>query len=236
MLKIIGRSWGSVMSLSLALLFSSAAEAVPLVLSGRLNDPSNTALVAPDLVLGGLTTPGFADDNAVALNVALYQITVTQAGAVSFVSTGFAAGGASPYFTLFGGWGDSASFAASNYDDAFLGDGGDFSLSAVLAAGQYTVAMGDFANMSLAENLGFGSLADGFTGLGDPSQLGDSSYLLTITEGGGGGGGGGTVPEPASAALVLAALMAGMSRRPVRSVVSRSPTPGTAKPPAAMRR
>jgi hypothetical protein len=144
-------------------------------LSGNLGDAGNGALVGSDL-----GAPDFTDDNAKANNVALYTFTVAQNGLVSLVSTGFATGGVDPYFTLFTGTGASASFLDSNYTQAFS-TGGDFSWSATLAAGSYEIALGSFANMSFAENLGSGTLGDGFTMLGDPNSLFDGSYSLTLT-------------------------------------------------------
>ncbi|HTS21661.1 MAG TPA: DVUA0089 family protein [Casimicrobiaceae bacterium] len=178
---------------------------MPVTLSGFLNDPSNPALVAWDL-----TAPGFADDNEIANNVALYQITVGIDEDVTFTSTGFALGGIAPYFTLFAGSDNSATFVDSNYNDAVLGDGGDFQMTEHLTAGVYTVAIGAFENISFAENLGSGTLGDGFIGLGDPSQLGDQReyyYELTVAAAGT------PLPEPATGALFgVAALALALAR------------------------
>ena len=145
-------------------------------LSGALDDSANTALAASDL------GPAlFSDDWDTANNVALYGLNVPVGGTVNFTSTGFAAGGIDPYFTLFNGADRaSATFRESNYLNAIT-VGGDFTLDVVLATGQYTVAIGVFQNMSFAENLGSGFLADGFIGLGGSSFFGDGAYTLTIT-------------------------------------------------------
>ena len=113
-------------------------------------------------------------------NVALHPLSVPFAGTVVFDSNGFAAGGADPYFTLFAGSGTAATVAGSNYDQAFS-TGGDFLFTFNLAAGDYQVAMGVFANMSSAENWGSGTLADGFTFLGAPQYLGNYYYELGVT-------------------------------------------------------
>jgi len=66
-------------------------------------------------------------------------------------------------------------------------------------------------NLSFAENYGAGTLGDGFTGLGDPSALGNAAYEFTATT---------PVPEPASAwlaSLGLAALLAVSRGSPRRS-------------------
>ena len=178
--------------LGLAMGFA-AASASAQVFSGHLDDPANAALVASDL-----GAARFANEFEIANNVALYDLNVPIAGLVSITSTGFAAGGADPYFTLFAGSGGAATFFASNYEQAFS-TGGDFSYAASLAAGVYRLAIGAFANMSFAENFGSGSLADGFTALGTPSSLGDASYRVVVAT---------AVPEPSSWALLLAGLLA----------------------------
>ena len=167
--------------------------------AGNLGNPGNAALVGSDL-----GAPDFTDENAIANNVALYTFT-TSTGTVSIVSTGFAGGGVDPYFTLFSGTGGTATFYDSNYLQA-TSTGGDFVWSGALAAGTYEIALGAFENMSFAENLGSGTLADGFISLGDPNSLGDGSYALNVTT---------TVPEPSGAWLLLfgAAALATRIRR-----------------------
>ena len=164
--------------------------------AGNLGDAGNAALVGRDL-----GAPGFDDENAVADNVALYTFT-TLAATVSIVSTGFAGGGIDPYFTLFSGSGATATFFDSNYFQA-TSTGGDFTWTGALAAGTYEIALGSFENMSFAENLGSGTLGDGFIGVSDPNSLHDGSYALTLTT---------PVPEP-SGALLLAAGLAALATR-----------------------
>lgn len=161
--------------LALALLCAAPqADAVDFSFSGQLNDPTNAALAGSDL-----GTPQFATDAAIANNVALYTFNVAASGSVSFTSLGFAGGGVDPYFSLFSGSGNAASFIGSNYVQAFS-TGGDFAFSFVLAPGDYTISLGSFANMSIAENAGIGTLGDGFSGLGQAGALGSSYYKLNI--------------------------------------------------------
>jgi hypothetical protein len=175
-------------------LVTGSAQATITTYSGFVNDPANAALVGSDL------GPAlFGDDNEIANNVALYNMLVPVSGTVGFISKGFAAGGVDPYFTLFQGSGPAATFLGSNYDQAFS-TGGDFTLSYALTAGTYTVALGTFANISFAENLGTGTLGDGFSGLGVPDSLGRSYYELAVNT---------PVPEP-STLLLLGAGLAGM--------------------------
>ena len=77
--------------------------------------------------------------------------------------------------------------------------GGDFSYSASLAAGAYKILLGLFANMSFAENLGIGTLANGFVALGVPGSLGDGHYRLVVTA---------RVPEPSISILLAIGLVA----------------------------
>jgi hypothetical protein len=178
--------------------------------SGRLDDPTNTALHS-----SGGGAPGFGDDYAIANNVALYSFHLTADGTISIASTGFAAGGVDPYFTVFQGSTSVATFLGSNYDRAFS-TGGDFSLAAKLSAGDYQFALGTFANMSFAENAGSGTLADGFVGLGQPSSLGNTYYSFTVSTGAV------TSPVPESPTTVVLALGLAMTwftrRPPARSV------------------
>ena len=109
----------------------------------------------------------------------------------------------------------TANFVASNYLHA-QAFGGDFTQTEALSAGDYTVAIGTYVNLSFAENLGSGFLADGFIGLGDPRYFGNGAYRLTVTL-----PDAQTVPAPGGATLTLTAALAALlaSRR------RKSPTP-----------
>lgn len=185
----------------LAFVISVPASADTLVFSGALDDSGNTALVG-----SGLGTALFDNPFDISNNVALYTFSVVNPGTVNLLSKGFGLGGADPYFTLFQGTGGTATFLGSNYVQAFS-TGGDFNLDFSLSAGDYTVAMGVWANMSFAENLGVGTLADGFIGLGEPMSLGNSQYELDVTRPDA------AVPEPASAWLLSLVMPALLVRR-----------------------
>jgi len=83
-------------------------------------------------------------------------------------------GGFDPYFTLFAGTGPAATLITSN-DDGVCPPAtaiGSFCLDPAirnynLPAGSYTLAVSVFENMSFAENLGTGTLGDGFIGIGN---------------------------------------------------------------------
>ncbi len=181
----------------LGLMASATSPAQTLNYGGNFGDPTNAALIGSDSA-----GPSFTDAGAEANNVALYDLVVPVTETVSIVSTSFAAGGADPYLTLFQGSGAAATFFDSNYDQAFS-TGGDLDYSATLAKGSYEVALGVFANLSFAENYGSGTLADGFTGLGDPGSLGNGSYAVKVTLGSGTAAAPEIDPSEAGGALAL---------------------------------
>ncbi len=196
--------WVAALSIASA---AGLAGASTLTFQGKLDDASNGALVWSDL-----GAAQFDNLNDIANNVAIYSLSVTQAGTFKFDSSNLP-GGVDPYFSLFSGSGNSAMFLDSNY----FSTGADFHLSESLVVGDYTMVLGVNANMSLAENSGSGSLGDGFSQLGVPDELGDASYLFTVTSADGTGDGGGTVPEPQDFSLVAVALLgAAIARRKAR--------------------
>ncbi len=145
---------------------------------------ASRAALAATLSLAGALDPGNAQD------VAFRVFTLASPGNVTIQSYGYGGsagapgganaagvsipgGGFDPYVSVFAGAGPSATFLASNDDGACppgtVADGlcGDSTLALpALPAGTYTIAISAFLNMSLAENLGSGTLGDGFVGLG----------------------------------------------------------------------
>jgi len=182
----------TLLALALCAGFAASADAATLSFGGRLDDPNNKALLSSDL-----SAATFDSAQALANNVAIYQFDLTQAGQVRFDSQGYAAGGLSPYFSIFSGQGLAASFVDSNY----FSTGTDFHLSENLAAGHYTLTLGSNQNLSFAENYGRGTLGDGFTGLGDPSQMGNASYHFTVST-----PTAAPVPEPTTLTLAMLGL------------------------------
>lgn len=141
-----------------------AASAAPLVLSGDLDDAGNTALYWSDL------GPAlFDNDGNIANNVAIYELSVAADSTVTFTSSGYLLGGIEPYFSVFSGTGNAATFVTSNeIEDLF---NIDFSFSLALLAGDYMLTIGSWVNQPFAWNNPDGdpTLGDGFTGLGVPS-------------------------------------------------------------------
>lgn len=167
MLKSFARA-----TLMAVMLAAGLAQAAVQTLSGRLDDAANPALI------GSFGSPPVftADPLDSVENVALYGFTLAANQSVRFESQGYAAGGIDPYVSLFSGTGAPATFVRSFAGAAV----GDFDETVMLLAGDYTVAIGLYMNMSFAENYGGGTLGDGFTGLGG-SDFGDGSYRLLLT-------------------------------------------------------
>jgi hypothetical protein len=108
-------------------------------------------------------------------------------GGTNLVGTVIPAGGFDPYISVFTGAGPLATFLASN-DDGSCRPGtssaglcGDSALSLSFGPGTYTLVVEAFDNMSLAENLGSGTLGDGFTGLGNFDPLRTNNFAIDIS-------------------------------------------------------
>jgi hypothetical protein len=104
-------------------------------------------------------------------------------GGTNAAGTAIGAGGFDTYLSLFSGTGTSATFLTSNDDGlcppGAAGDGAcaDSTLQVDdLPTGSYTLALSVFANLSFAENLGAGTLGDGFI------QLGTYIHLPSLTD------------------------------------------------------
>ncbi len=195
---------------------SGTANGATVTLSGSFNDPGNTALVGSGLgpALFGIVEIDSYEYDLAANNVAIYPLSISVPGDVTFTSKGYAAGGAMPYFSLFEGSDrDTAMFLDSNY---YISDI-DFELTRYMTAGSHWIAIGVWMNMSRVENsIGLEpppdppptKLGDGFTGLGVPEYLGDldnypayyAYYELEVTMPDQ------SVPEPGTFWLILSGL------------------------------
>lgn len=181
-----------------ALVLSTAAPAATLSVQGLLaaDNPNDVALIE------------FETSAAAPLDAQTWSF----GGGVNAAGQAIAAGGFDTYLSLFAGWGGTATFLASN-DDGLCPPGtaapscADSTLHvSALPAGRYTIAISMPANFSFAENLGTGTLGDGFIGLaadwsgGACASSCSSAYALDISSGA-------LVPEPAAPLLLAAGLL-----------------------------
>jgi hypothetical protein len=119
----------------------------------------------------------------------LEAVSFSYGGGTNAAGNVIAASGFEPYFSLFGPTGD---FIASTYfgttcpaganTNPSLGGCYDELLDAgTVAPGTYSLALSAYENLSLAENYGSGTLADGFTGLGNLAPGEDLHYAFDLT-------------------------------------------------------
>ncbi len=134
-----------------------------------------------------------------------YAITFSSGGGVNGQGTAIAAGGFAPYLSLFNAAG---AFLGSTYFAALIPPAYDVQLDfGPLSAGTYQIVISAWENMSFAENLGTGALADGLVGLGNLFQGEDLHYAFDVVLQDA------TVPEPATILLLLGGLGAAWARR-----------------------
>ncbi len=141
----------------------------------------------------------------------MQAITFSYGGGVNGAGSTIADSGFEPYLSLFDAAGNflaSTFFATTCPSGAHTNSSTGFCYDVlldggVLAAGDYKIAISAFENLSFAENQGNGTLADGFTGLGNLAPGEDLHYafdvILTDTSG---------VPEPSTLFSTTGALLA----------------------------
>lgn len=155
-------------------------------------------------------------------------------GGVNAVGAVVPADGFAPYVSLFAGSDGNATFFASGYQGACppaIPNPACYDVTVdilIVPAGSYIVALTTFPNMSFAENLGVGVLADGFIGLGsyyDPppgsgtDRLPHFAFDVVVTRADIGDGTFTVVPEPSSALLLGAAALGWLSISRVRKFI-----------------
>jgi hypothetical protein len=142
---------------------------------------------------------------------AVKAITFSYGGGTNGAGTAIPEGGFEPYLSLF----DSAgNFLVSTFAGTVCPSGAKTNTMSgqcfdvlldggSLSAGDYEIAISAFENISFAENLGTGKLADGFTGLGNLATGEDMHYAFdVILESSA------LVPEPKSLYLIALAVLA----------------------------
>jgi hypothetical protein len=212
-----------------AFVFCSIASANPVVLSfgGNLRTDANAIGCGSGCTLDATSTDGdFAqwaavvDDFTVSATSSMEAITFSYGGGVNGAGHTIAQGGFEPYLSLFDG---SGNFLASIFSGTVCPAGAktntlsghcfDVALDGgVLTPGSYQIAISAFENLSFAENLGNGTLADGFTGLGNLNNGEDLHYafdvILKSTS---------SVPEPAIGWMAGGAMFAVVGLRRMKT-------------------
>ena len=139
-------------------------------------------------------------------------ITLSYGGGTNGAGALIADAGFAPYLSLFDAAGNfltstffGTTCPAGATPSVTLGSCYDVLLDGgTLASGDYQIALSAFQNLSFAENYGFGTLADGFTGLGNLASGENLHYafdvvLSPIST---------SIPEPGTGVALAAGLMA----------------------------
>jgi hypothetical protein len=195
-----------------ALLFAGTVKADVIFYSGNLRTDANVIDCGSGCTLGpGNTDLEFANWAAVTYTFVVNTATTVQAitygyaGGTSLTGAVVPSGGLEPYLSLFDSSGDllTSSFSGTCPPTANTLGGNCFDVqldtTPVLQPGTYTIALSAWENMSLAENLGTGTLADGFTGLGNLNPGENLNYAFDVILPS-------NVPEPSTGLLVMAAF------------------------------
>ncbi|HUJ50421.1 MAG TPA: DVUA0089 family protein [Bryobacteraceae bacterium] len=162
---------------------------------GNLRDDANVISCGSGCTLGASNTDGdyaqwaaVVDSFTVSTVSDMQAVTFSYGGGVNGAGTTIAQGGFEPYLSLFDSSGD---FLASTFFGTTCPPGAntntdsgqcfDVSLDGgTLAPGSYQIAISAYENMSFAENSGTGTLADGFTGLGNLAGGEDLHYAFDV--------------------------------------------------------
>ena len=208
----------SLLAISLLLPLSVSANTQIISYTGNLRNDANVTSCGSGCTLGAGNSDGdyaqwaaVVDTFHVSTPSAMQAITFSYGGGTNGSGQAIVPGGFEPYLSLFDSAGNflASTFfgttcppgAATNPSSGFCYDvaldGG------ILAAGDYQIAISAFENMSLAENLGAGTLADGFTGLGNLYQGEDMNYAFDVILTNNSNS---QVPEPATFLLLSPAL------------------------------
>jgi hypothetical protein len=205
------RSASIALGIAAACLLSPRLTASTIFFSGDLRTGATVIGCGPACTLTELNTDGdYAQWAGVVetftVNTAstMQAITYSFGGGISQTGSIVPEGGFEPYLSLFDSSGD---FLASTFQGTTCPPGANtvggscFDVlldGGLLTPGTYQIALTAFENMSLAENNGAGTLADGFTGLGNLAQGENLTYAFDVILPA-------DVPEPSTAGLFLIA-------------------------------
>jgi len=207
---------------------SACASATTLSFVGDLRTDATFTSCGPSCVLSGsdsddeyIQFAAVERDFLVSSTSIVTAITFSYGGGVNGNGVSIPEGGFEPYLSLFD---SSGNFLASTFFGTTCPPGANTNSSTgncfdvlldggTLSPGTYAITISAFENLSFAENLGSGSLADGFTGLGVPGD-GNLNYAFDVILQDASG-----VPEPATfgpLALLLCCVI--WRKRSLRSV------------------
>jgi hypothetical protein len=204
--------------------FGSFASASVISFTGNLRTDATFTSCGTGCTLGpGNTDADFAQWAAVVRTFhvgtpsTMQAITFSYGGGTNGAGMNIGQSGFEPYLSLFDATGDflSSTFFAppcrpGAHTNTVSGQCFDVALDGgALMSGDYQIAISAFENLSSAENLGSGKLADGFTGLGNLARGEDMHYAFDVILQS-------PVPEPAHLGLIgggaLLALLVGRKR------------------------
>jgi hypothetical protein len=164
-----------------------------LFFSGDLRNNASVVDCGSGCTLGALNSDGeyaqwaaFIAPFTLASDSTVRAMTFGFGGGVSGTGAVVAPGGLEPYLSLFDGAGNflSSTFAGTTCPagaNSLSGQCLDVLLDAgTLLAGNYQIALTAWQNLSFAENLGSGTLADGFTGLGNLSGRENLNFAFDV--------------------------------------------------------
>ena len=176
---------------------STPSRASTISFVGDLRADASVISCGPSCTLGPADSDGdyaqyaaVVESFSVATTSTVTAVSFSYGGGVNGAGMTIAEGGLEPYLSLFDATG---SFLASTFPDASLcpagahtntGSGQCYDVlldGGVLSPGAYRIALTAYENMSFAENLGTGTLADGFTGLGNLNGGEDLHYAFDVT-------------------------------------------------------
>jgi hypothetical protein len=218
---------------------SAQAETISFV--GNLRNDANVISCGSGCTLGASNTDGdyaqwaaVVDGFTVSTASSMEAVTFSYGGGVNGAGTNIAQGGFEPYLSLFDSSGDfltstllGTTCPAGAHTNTSSLQCYDVSLDGgTLAPGNYQIAISAFENMSFAENLGTGTLADGFTGLGNLAGGEDLHYAFDVVL-----GSASPVPEPSVGWLLGGVVLAvvGIRRVWMRRVHVRDAAPRVSK-------
>ena len=220
---VVQRSCRFALILMLGYLFTggskrASASSIVYSFTGNLRTNATSIGCGSGCTLGSSNTDGdyaqwaaVVETFIVGVTSTMQAMTFSYGGGTNGASASIAQGGFEPYLSLF----DSAGhFLASTFFGTVCPTGAqtnsnsgqclDVSLNGgTLAPGTYQIAISAFENMSSAENSGAGTLADGFTGLGNLAPGEDLHFAVDVTLNNASGP---SVPEPATRWLLPPSL------------------------------